>query len=146
MSEKYLYAGLEQLIFRQSYFYNSLVRLAVCNTISEEKQAGFLEKVMENQQQMKVWAERAPMNLLHQYQLVEAERYRVMDSKLEAMDLYDCAIAGAKENGYIQDEALANELAAKFYLNWGKKKLRLDICRKRTIVMLNGELKLKLPI
>ncbi|NEO51804.1 MAG: AAA family ATPase [Okeania sp. SIO3B5] len=123
MSEKYLYAGLGQLIFRQSHFYNSLVRLAVCHTISEEKQAEFLEKVVENQKQMQVWADHAPMNVLHQYQLVEAERCRVMDCKLEAIDLYDRAIAGAKENSYIQEEALANELAAKFYLNWGKEKV-----------------------
>jgi hypothetical protein len=31
------------------------------------------------------------------------------------------AIASAKTNGFIQDEALANELAAKFYLEWGKE-------------------------
>ncbi|NES69785.1 MAG: GAF domain-containing protein [Okeania sp. SIO2D1] len=123
MLEKYLYAGLEQLIFRQNNFYNSLVRLAVFHTISEEEQAEFLEKVMENQKQMKVWAERAPMNVLHQYQLVEAERCRVMDCKLEAIDLYDRAIALAQENNYVQEEALANELAAKFYLNWGKEKI-----------------------
>lgn len=36
-------------------------------------------------------------------------------------EFYDRAIAGAKENGYIQEEALANELAAKFYLDCGKK-------------------------
>ena len=47
----------------------------------------------------------------------------VLGEKLEAIELYDRAIAGAKENGYIQDEALANELAAKFYLDWGKEKV-----------------------
>jgi signal transduction histidine kinase len=39
------------------------------------------------------------------------------------MELYDKAIAGAKENEYIQEEALANELAAKFYLSLGRKKV-----------------------
>nr|MDJ0519306.1 ATP-binding protein [Trichodesmium sp. MO_231.B1] len=33
------------------------------------------------------------------------------------------AIAGAKENEYLQEEAVANELAAKFYLDWGKEKV-----------------------
>jgi len=32
-------------------------------------------------------------------------------------------IALAKTNGYIQNEALTNELAAKFYLDWGKEKV-----------------------
>ncbi|ERT03560.1 serine/threonine protein kinase and signal transduction histidine kinase, partial [Lyngbya aestuarii BL J] len=38
-------------------------------------------------------------------------------------DWYDQAIYGAKENEYLNEEALANELAAKFYLNWGKEKV-----------------------
>ena len=35
--------------------------------------------------------------------------------------MYDRAIALAKENEYINEEALAQELAAKFYLSWGKQ-------------------------
>lgn len=46
-----------------------------------------------------------------------------MGEKSEAIEYYDHAIALAKENGYIQEEALANELAAKFYLDWGKEKV-----------------------
>jgi PAS domain S-box-containing protein len=37
--------------------------------------------------------------------------------------LYDRAITLAKEHGYTQEEALANELAAKFYLNWHKERI-----------------------
>lgn len=37
--------------------------------------------------------------------------------------MYDRAISLAKENEYIQEEALSNELAAKFYLDWGKGKI-----------------------
>jgi GAF domain-containing protein len=65
---------------------------------------------------MKLWADHAPMNYLHKWQLVEAERCRVSGQVLEAMENYDLAIASAKANQYIQEEALANELAAKFYL------------------------------
>lgn len=39
---------------------------------------------------------------------------------MEAMELYDSSIALAKENEYLNEEALANELAARFYLAWGK--------------------------
>ncbi len=35
--------------------------------------------------------------------------------------MYDQAIALAKENEYINEEAIAHELAAKFYLSWGKE-------------------------
>lgn len=54
--------------------------------------------------------------------MVEAEKCRVLGQKAEAIEFYDKAIAGAKANEYIQEEALANELMAKFYLNWGKEK------------------------
>ncbi|WP_307731577.1 GAF domain-containing sensor histidine kinase [Microseira wollei] len=76
-----------------------------------------------NQENLQKWAHYAPMNFKHKYDLVAAEKHRVLGQKTEALELYDCAISVAKQNGYIQDEALANELAAKFYLEWGKEKI-----------------------
>ncbi|MEP6486906.1 trifunctional serine/threonine-protein kinase/ATP-binding protein/sensor histidine kinase [Microcoleus vaginatus GB2-A3] len=81
------------------------------------------QRVQENQRKLQHWAEHAPMNYLHKWQLVEAEKYRVARQRAEAIEMYDRAISGAKENEYIQEEALANELAAKFYLDWGKEKV-----------------------
>ncbi|MEB3826256.1 GAF domain-containing protein, partial [Phormidium sp. CCY1219] len=72
---------------------------------------------------MKKWAHHAPMNFLHKYYLVEAERNRVVGKEIKAMNQYDRAIELAKENQYLNDEALANELAAKFYLAKGKIKI-----------------------
>src|SRR4028118_1023266 len=72
---------------------------------------------------MQRWADHAPMNFLHKYELVEAEKARVLGEYWQAMDYYDRAIAGAKEQGYIQEEALINELAAKFYFECGREKV-----------------------
>jgi diguanylate cyclase (GGDEF)-like protein/PAS domain S-box-containing protein len=83
----------------------------------------YLNQVDENQKKMKCWAEHAPMNYQHKYELVEAERARVLKQTLVAMEYYDLAIAGAHENGYIQEEALAYELAAKFYLALGRQEI-----------------------
>ncbi len=63
------------------------------------------------------------MTHLHKFYLVEAERYRVLGETTLAIDYYDRAIALAKEHDYINEEALANELAAKFYLAWGKEQV-----------------------
>ncbi|WP_257236738.1 GAF domain-containing sensor histidine kinase [Nostoc sp. 'Peltigera malacea cyanobiont' DB3992] len=63
------------------------------------------------------------MNHQHKFYLVEAERQRILLHKNKAMELYNRAITLAKENAYIQEEALSNELAAKFYLNWDKEKI-----------------------
>ncbi|MBD2182328.1 ATP-binding sensor histidine kinase [Aerosakkonema funiforme] len=104
------------------YFYDSLVALALLSQPSSEVST-LLERVAENQTKLQYWADYAPMNHQHKVDLVEAEKCRVLGQKSTAIELYDKAILGAKENEYIQEEALANELAAKFYLNWDKEKI-----------------------
>ncbi|MGD1860558.1 MAG: PAS domain S-box protein [Leptolyngbyaceae cyanobacterium] len=69
------------------------------------------------------WAKLNPGNCGHKYDLICAELGRLRQDWAEAMALYDRAIAGAKQGGYLQEEALASELAAKFYLDWGKEKV-----------------------
>jgi len=103
-------------------FYDSLSQLAHYGDAETSVQESILEKVESNQSKMQYWANHAPMNGQHKVDLVAAERHRVLGERLEAIELYDRAIAGAKENEYLQEEALANELAAKFCLEWGKEK------------------------
>ncbi len=100
-------------------FYDSLIVLATVTDITIESE--IQQRVQQNQSLLQHWAEYAPKNYLHKWQLVEAEKCRVLGLKAEAIDLYDEAIAGAKDNGYIQVAALANELTAKFYLSRGKE-------------------------
>lgn len=123
IAEKYLdgLVGLPVLpIFN---FYDSLIRLAVYGDNLQPEQQGILHRVQANQEKMQKWAHHAPMNFLHKFYLVEAERHRVLGEKIEAIEMYDQAIALAKENEYINEEALAHELAAKFYLSWGKQSI-----------------------
>ncbi|MBD2436308.1 ATP-binding sensor histidine kinase [Nostoc sp. FACHB-110] len=101
------------------HFYDSLTYLG---TLPNNQEAD-LQQVIDNQDKLKKWSLYAPTNHLHKFYLVEAERYRVLGQMYEAMDYYDRAIFGAKANEYIQEEALANELAAKSYLAWGKEKV-----------------------
>jgi histidine kinase len=104
-------------------FYYSLALLAQAPSFSKSDRSQALAKVRSHQQIMHNWASHAPCNFQHKYDLVEAEKARVLGQTLKAIDYYDRAIAGAKENKYIQEEALANELAAEFYLSWGKEKI-----------------------
>ncbi len=104
-------------------FYTSLLHLAIYPDAPKSEQKRILLKVKYNLQNLKKWAHNAPMNHLHKFYLVEAERHRVLGEKTKAIDCYDRAIALARENEYLNDEALANELAAKFYLDWGKEQV-----------------------
>jgi signal transduction histidine kinase/DNA-binding NarL/FixJ family response regulator len=117
----YLGATTGMITFVLFHFYGSLVRLALYADAQESEQQEILECVQNNQEKMQKWAHHAPMNYLHKFYLVEAERHRVLNQNIEAMENYDKAIALAKENQYINEEALAHNLAAKFYLSWGKQ-------------------------
>jgi len=116
--EQYLDGGTGFITIPEFYFYDSLVRLAALSKLTAEED---LLKVASNQEKIQNLANHAPMNYWHKFYLVAAERYRVQKSYLEAMDYYEQAIAGARENQYLNEEALALELAAKFYLEWGKE-------------------------
>ncbi|MEH2191832.1 MAG: AAA family ATPase [Nostoc sp.] len=105
------------------HFYDSLTHLAMLPNAQGREDNSLPQEVIDNQKKLKEWANHAPKNHLHKFYLVEAERYRVLGQMYEAMDYYDRAIASAKANAYIQEEALSNELAGKFYLQWGKEKL-----------------------
>ncbi|BAB75390.1 serine/threonine kinase with two-component sensor domain [Nostoc sp. PCC 7120 = FACHB-418] len=104
------------------YFYDSLTALAELHQSPAGRDSQW-QRVRENQAILDKWADHAPMNYLHKWQLVAAETHRLLEQKTEAMEFYEMAIKGAKENKYLRDEALANELAAKFYLDWGKEKV-----------------------
>ncbi|MHC5931094.1 trifunctional serine/threonine-protein kinase/ATP-binding protein/sensor histidine kinase, partial [Nostoc sp.] len=103
------------------HFYAALTHLALFPTQPEAEQAEILLQVQTHQTILHQWAHNAPMNHLHKWYLVEAERYRVLGEKIAAIECYDQAITLAKEHQFINEEALANELAAKFYLEWGKE-------------------------
>ncbi|MGB5969258.1 MAG: AAA family ATPase [Spirulinaceae cyanobacterium] len=110
LTAKHLEGGLATITVVIFHFYDSLAKLAI------PPNQKLLAQVQANQKKLKKWAKFAPANHLHKYYLVEAERQRVSGKNYSAMEYYDKAIKLAQENGYLQEEALANELAAKFYL------------------------------
>jgi len=122
-AERLVYAVQGLTIMPIFHFYNSLVRLIVFSGSSKIEQKKILKKVATNQKKIKKWAHHAPMNFLHKYYLVEAERHRVLGHTAKAADLYDQAIQLAKDNEYLNEEALAYELAGRFYLSQNKPRI-----------------------
>jgi PAS domain S-box-containing protein len=102
-------------------FFHSLALMALYDDASSEKRQSTLETLSANQEQMKTWADNCPENFRHKYLLVEAELAAIRGETEAAMDRYDQAIASAREHGFVQNEALANELAGKFWLKRGKR-------------------------
>jgi diguanylate cyclase (GGDEF)-like protein len=113
-------SGLSSTLFPWHNFYYSLILLANAKTWSFQQRKNVLKTVKANQKTLKAWANSAPMNYLHLYVLVEAEKCRVLNRKIKAIEFYDRAIYLADKHEYIGDKALAYELAAKFYIEWNK--------------------------
>ena len=123
LAKGYLDGVTGNIVVPVFYFYDSLVRLTVYADADKSQQDILVKQVAENQAKMQEWAQHAPMNFLPKFYLVEAERQRILQENVEAMENYDSAISLAKQNDYINEEALSNELAAKFYQAWGKDKI-----------------------
>jgi predicted ATPase/signal transduction histidine kinase len=100
-------------------FYHSLVLLALFDKATDQQK----QSITTNQLQLKKWADSCPENFLHKWCLVEAELARVTGRNFEAIELYQQAIELSEKSEFIQDHALANELAAKFWLQCRKTKI-----------------------
>ncbi len=96
-------------------FYSSLIYAALSTGAPDDTRKDYLQKIEANQHDLRIWAEHCEANFKHQYLLVEAERVRSADRVLDAEHFYEQAIQAAHEYGFVQDEALANELASRFY-------------------------------
>ena len=116
LAEQYLEGVTATHTVGQYYFYDSLSRTAIYPFSDRKDQKRIIKRVQEDIKKMKKWAEHAPMNHLHKYHIMQAELCRVTGLHDEALLNYNKAIGLAKDNKYVNDEALANELAAQICL------------------------------
>src|SRR6516165_9918047 len=77
------------------------------------------EALAAHQEQQEIWAKNCPENFENRVALVGAEIARVEGRVLDAEHLYKQAIRSSRANGFVQNEALASELAAGFYAGRG---------------------------
>lgn len=122
-TETYLDGIVGSVFVPLFHYYDSLASLAVVPATAKLARQKLLDKVAANQKKMQGWAKHAPMNFRHKYLLVEAERLRILGQDGQASECYDQAICLARESEYLNDEALANELAARFYLDNKRPKI-----------------------
>jgi predicted ATPase/GAF domain-containing protein/tRNA A-37 threonylcarbamoyl transferase component Bud32 len=107
---------------RQSFFevaeypsYSALAHAALWDSASVEERAWHLEAVATHHKQLAIWKENCPENFGSWAALVAAEIARIEGRDLDAMHLYEQAIQSARLNAFIQNEAIAHEVAARFY-------------------------------
>ena len=104
-------------------FYFSLALTALYPASNEGQQRQYRKQLQSNQSQMKIWADNCPENFRHKYLLVKAEIARLEGRNWQAVEFYRTAIKEARKHGFTHNEALGNELIAKFWLIQSEEKL-----------------------
>jgi len=101
------------------HFYAALARAACCKSGLAQERSLHLEMLLIHHKQLKAWAEFGPENLANRVALVEAEIASLDGRELEAERLYEDAVRSARQHGFVQNEGIANELAARFHAERG---------------------------
>ena len=107
----------------ENYFYYVLSIAAKFTEASMGDQKWFTKQVKKMLRKMGKWAAHCPANFLHLHLLMRAEWDRVTGHAQRAEQGYENAIRQAREQGFIQHEAIASELAGKYYKQAGREKI-----------------------
>jgi PAS domain S-box-containing protein len=97
------------------YYYAALTVAALYENGSTDEQQGWRELLTAHQEQLREWVDSYPPTFGDKHALVSAEIARLDGRDADAMRLYEHAIQLARDNGFVQNEGLAKELAARFY-------------------------------
>ena len=114
-AEALLWTSPGFIVTADYHFYAALARLAHYGDASADERTRLVTMIETHRQMLKVWAENCHENFANRAALVAAEVARIEGRVLDAMDHYKEAIRSANENGFVNNEALGNELAARFY-------------------------------
>jgi PAS domain S-box-containing protein len=104
------------------HFYRALSHAACWDSALAHERQQHRDALALHHQQLMVWAENCPENFESRAALVGAEIARIEGRIFEAEPLYEQAIRSAHSNGFVNNEAIAYELAARFYAARGFQK------------------------
>jgi anti-anti-sigma factor len=101
-------------------FYHALALAARRSEPGSAQESADRALLQRHLARLSLWAENCPENFEHRALLVRAEVARIEGRPLEAEDLYDRAILSAEANEFPHYQALASELAGRFYEERGR--------------------------
>lgn len=120
-AEELIWSSVAHVEVPEHYLYYSLALTALHSSVSKKKQREIVTTLNLHLDYFKQWKASCSDNFEHKYLLIEAEFARIEGKQLEALQGYEKCIAEAHKTGFIQIEALANELAGRHSLECGLK-------------------------
>ena len=123
-AQRLLWSSVSMLETAEYHFYGALSQAASCDSVAAgEPQQRQLDAIAAHHKQLRIWAANCPDNFENRAALVGAELARLEGRDADAMRLSEQAIRSARGNGLIHNEALANEIASRFYAARGFEKI-----------------------
>jgi PAS domain S-box-containing protein len=114
MAKKWHWSS-EAFLHSLDYYYYAALMVAACyDNASAGEQKEWRELLTAHREQLREWADSYPPTLADKHALVAAEIARIEGRELEAERLYEQAIRSARDHGFVQNEGLAHELAARY--------------------------------
>lgn len=111
-----LIKSLPSFIYNSRFIFNNFLACAGYIIYGNNPPVAKLKKTMKTElAKMKKLAKYNPENFYHLQLIMEAEQANVENNTSLAATLYERAIKYSNENNWPSNEAMANELAAKFY-------------------------------
>jgi signal transduction histidine kinase/tetratricopeptide (TPR) repeat protein len=104
-----------QLQLLDYFYYTALTVAALYEEASADEQSGWRKLLTAHREQLREWAETYPPTFSDKHALASAELARIEGRDADAMRLYEQAIQSAREYGFVQNEGVAHEVAARFY-------------------------------
>jgi PAS domain S-box-containing protein len=103
----------------EHHFFGALSRAACCASADDHERPRHLEALIAHYQQLQIYADNCAENFENRTALVGAEIARLEGREIDAERLYERSIRSACDNGFVHHEALAYELAGRFYAGRG---------------------------
>jgi signal transduction histidine kinase len=101
--------------YRDLRLYQALTLAALATQAPPDERAAQLQAIEGKREELARWARVNPGPFSHSELLIAAELARLRGEPRQAARLYEDSLRAAREGGFVQDEALAYELAAPFH-------------------------------
>lgn len=142
-SEKRL-TSYSQLAIPEHTFFHTLILLENYADFSEEAKKRHWDTIRTNHEKLNALATACPLNFEDKSQLISAIVAGISGNFVKAIDHFDKAIHAASENGFVQNEALANELTARYYLSRNKKTIATAYLREACVAYIRWGAQMKI--
>jgi len=96
-------------------FLEALTYLKAAQSASGSKKRQMKKCAQKTIQLIQGWAKNGNVNVVHYLHILEAELAVLRGNSKKAKESFNAAIAASRKNGFLQDRALAHELASAFF-------------------------------